>query len=293
MVTSSGAIATTPFYSSDVMTERNASVPRAAQRRGGNMPGMGLEGLARAKPSQRERGEQILELVVAAVTVVADIVTVALSRSRQQEKGKIPRPSSAPATRPPAPLGGGTRFGEFPGILPRPATAPVQRLEAIRSDAGDITVRTYDGYRIRVNGAQGGWSITAPDGKTTRVTDGSHVRESDGGSWVAQNRSSFIFGPHKVTLQPSESKKGAPRTSTMTVYSGSERITIGGLNTDHPTLEAVAGDGRYHDDAVNDGTTYLRRQTRFSESWNVVSVGRASGKRSESTSPLVTSPLPD
>jgi hypothetical protein len=147
---------------------------------------------------------------------------------------------------------------------------PGKRLEAIRDDAGDISVRTHDGYVVRADAKEQGWSITSPDGKTTRVISGSQVREFGGGSWAVKERSSFLFGPHKLTVQMLPSPGGVSVPSQMTIYSGGERVTIGGLNTPSPFLEASAGDAYYHDTALHDGSTYLRAQTRYGESWRAV-----------------------
>ena len=168
------------------------------------------------------------------------------------------------------PWGGTPRPVDAPSQTPVSGATPSQRLEAIRSDTGAITVRTFDGYQVRVEGSKGEWSITSPDGKTSRMTGGSQVRESDGGRWSFSGRSSFLFGPHKITVRSPSGKQGA---SEMTIYSGRERVTIGGLSTDRPTLDAIAGDGFSHDDSVNDGATYLRSQTKFGESWNTGSGG--------------------
>ena len=149
-----------------------------------------------------------------------------------------------------------------------------KRLEAIQSDSGEVTVRTFDGYIVRAHGGQSAWSITAPDGKTTQVMKDGRVRESDGGAWSLSGRGSFLFGAHKLTMEISRLPTGAVIPSKITLYSEGERVTIGGLDMNRPTIQAASGDARYHDDAVQDGTTFIRNGTKRGESWSSLLNGR-------------------
>lgn len=232
-----------------------------------------LTSLQRSGAAHGGRGEQILELVVAAVTVVAEIVTLALSRASTQESPRPRQPVRLPGAPQPsrpmaAPVGSQppTSSEVFRGVSGK-------RLEAIRSDRGDISVRTHDGYIVRADATGGGWSITSPAGKTTRVMDGTNVRESDGGRWSLQGRGSFLFGAHKLTVEPSSVTKNGVSPVRMTIYSGSERVTIGGSSTGFPILEAVTSDAYFHDEAVHDGTRYLRGETKVGESWSAIAHG--------------------
>ena len=234
-----------------------------------------MEGAANGtRSSQGGRTEQLVELVVAAVTVVADIVTLALARSDKRESPAMTRPMPLPIAG--RPVGG--RVPSTPTQAPITETPPRalsgKRLDAIRSDTGDITVRTFDGYVVRVEALKGGWSISDPDGRTTQFSPHGQVTESDGGSWTFKERGSFTFGSNKVTVEVPSDKKGSRTASALTIYSGNERVTIGGLSTHSPILDAVAGDGVSHDDRVDDGTMYLRGKTKFGESWSVVSGGK-------------------
>jgi hypothetical protein len=277
MVTHSGGITTATIYNPQLSAGvpsheiESASLPWRAP------PTLSrpteLASLQRGGGTYGGRGEQILELVVAAVTVVAEIVTLALSRSTAQQKPLPRQPVRLPGAPQPS------RPVTVPVVPPPPAlregggAVSGKRLEAIRSDRGDISVRTYDGYIVRADATGGGWSITSPAGKTTRVTSGTHVRESDGGRWSLQGRGSFIFGAHKLTVEPSTLIKGGSSPSRITIYSGSERVTIGGSSNGLPILEAVTSDAYYHDEAVHDGTRYLRGETKFGESWSAISDG--------------------
>jgi hypothetical protein len=234
---------------------------------------LGVPSFQRPQVSRGARGEQILEVVVAAVTVVADILTLALSRSSQKERPQARKPIPPPSVGQNPGAGTSGAVSQIPPSYPSTPAGSHKRLEAIRSDAGEITVRTFDGYVVRTDAGKGGWSITAPDGKTTRVEDGTRVRESDGGYWSVHGRSSFMFGAQKLTLQTAVAKNGTTLPNSLTIYSGSERVTIGGLATGFPTLDAVAGDALSHDDALHDGATYYRAQTKLGESWSVGSKG--------------------
>ena len=277
MVTNSGGITTATIYN----PELGAGVP-SHELESSSSPWRApptlartteLASLQRGGGSYGGRGDQILELVVAAVTVVAEIVTLALSRATAQEKPPARQPVRLPGAPRPSLPAAEPVVSQPPASSEGGRAVSGKRLEAIRSDRGDISVRTYDGYIVRADATGGGWSITSPGGKTTRVTSGTYVRESDGGRWSLQGRGSFIFGAHKLTVEPSSVAKGVSSPSRITIYSGSERVTIGGSSTGFPILEAVTSDAYYHDEAVHDGTRYLRGETKFGESWSAISDG--------------------
>ena len=276
MVTNSAGPVGPTLYTAGVFAERDTAQARVTPLRAGGADTQSFELAAHksARNIQTGRTEQLIELVVAAVTVVADIVTLALARSDKKESTTPAKPVRLPGAG--RPVGWGAR--PTPTATPLtgslPPSVPGKRLDAIRSDTGDITVRTFDGYLVRVEALKHGWSITDPEGRTTQISAHAQVRESDGRSWTFKERGSFMFGPHKVTAQVASGNKSSSRPSTLTIYSGSERVTIEGLNTDHPVLDAVAGDGAFHDDRVDDGTIYHRGKTKFGESWGVISGGK-------------------
>ena len=274
MVTKSVGSFSPAFYDAGMFGERGNAPARATPSRGSrDTPTFEAAGSG-VRSSPVGRTEQIIELVVAAVTIVADIVTLALARSDKRETPSPKKPVHLPGVGRPVGVGSPTTPIQSPITGTPPRSVPGKRLDAIRSDTGDITVRTYDGYVVRVEALKGGWSISDPDGKTTQVSAHGQVRESDGGSWTLRERGSFEFGSHKVTVHVPSGKKSSSTASKLTIYSGNERVTIGGLNSDRPILDAVAGDGVPHDDGVDDGTTYLRGKTKFGESWSVVSGGK-------------------
>ena len=286
MVTNSGGITTPALHSAARSREEIAhgvdqSWLVSPGRPRLDSPRRELASLKRELPAPQGRGEQLVELVVAAVTVVADVLTLALSRSSTQAPHASRKPGyGAEAAYTPL-IRKGPRGAETGATGMEVPAVPAKRLEAIRDDAGDISVLTHDGYVVRADAKGQGWSISSPDGKTTRVINGSQVRESDGGSWAVKGRSSFLFGPHKLTVQMTPSPGGVSVPCQMTIYSGGERVTIGGVNTPSPFLEAIATDASYHDAALHDGSTYLRGQTKRGESWraDVDGASRVMGAR--------------
>ena len=109
MVTNSGGITTATIYN----PELGAGVP-SHELESSSSPWRApptlartteLASLQRGGGSYGGRGDQILELVVAAVTVVAEIVTLALSRATAQEKPLARQPVRLPgAPRPSLPV---------------------------------------------------------------------------------------------------------------------------------------------------------------------------------------------
>jgi hypothetical protein len=137
----------------------------------------------------------------------------------------------------------------------------------MRNDQGAITVRTTDGYLVRAEGKDHAWSITGPDGMTTRIWGDPHVSESDGGTWDFKNRGTFFFGKNKVTVEVVPFGNGQTISSAITLYSGDERVTIKGLETNKPMITAVSHDGKQHDDSLADGDAYSRAVNKTGEAW--------------------------
>jgi hypothetical protein len=139
--------------------------------------------------------------------------------------------------------------------------------DVMQNDQGAITVRTTDGYLIRAEAKDHAWSITGPDGMTTRIWGDPHVSESDGGAWDFKNRGTFFFGKNKVTVEVVPFGNGQTISSAITLYSGDERVTIKGLDTNKPMITAVSHDGKQHDDSLADGDAYSRAVNKTGEAW--------------------------
>jgi hypothetical protein len=146
--------------------------------------------------------------------------------------------------------------------------------EVVRSDVGEVVVRTLDGYVVRAEGRDEAWSITGPDGKMTRIWGDPHVKESDGNAWNFLNRSTFRFGNNKATIEVVPHASHATVTSRLTVYSGDERVTIDGIDKNKPAIVAVSQDGREHDDGLADGISYQRGINANGETWRSNQTGR-------------------
>lgn len=155
-----------------------------------------------------------------------------------------------------------------------PAAAPA-RLQAIADETGRITVRTPDGFMIKTENQQQAWQIIGPDGRATRIWGDPHVHESDGNKWDFQKQSTFVFGTNKVTVETAPYGNGKTVTRRLTVYNGNDRVTIGGINVNSPSILAVGSDGKQHDDGLSDGVRFTRRLTKTGESWSKNSGGRA------------------
>ena len=143
-------------------------------------------------------------------------------------------------------------------------------MQAITDDRGAITVRTPDGYVVKAEGKEQAWSITGPDGKTTRIWGDPHVLESDGDRWDFKERGSFMFGANKITAETVPAGNGQTVSYRLTVYSGNERVTVGGINTNKPVIVAVGQDGKQHDDQLADGTQYTRSLGANGEAWSTI-----------------------
>ncbi len=157
-------------------------------------------------------------------------------------------------------------------VTPAPGTSTevLKAMQAIADDSGAITVRTPDGYVVKAEGKEQAWSITGPDGKTTRIWGDPHVLESDGDRWDFKERGSFMFGANKITAETVPAGNGQTVSYRLTVYSGNERVTVGGINTNKPVIVAVGQDGKQHDDQLADGTQYTRSLGANGEAWSTI-----------------------
>ncbi|HQH26852.1 MAG TPA: DUF1521 domain-containing protein, partial [Oligoflexia bacterium] len=129
-------------------------------------------------------------------------------------------------------------------------------LQAVTDDLGRPVVLTGDGYKIACQGKDQAWTITSPDGRSTRIWGDPHVVESDGDKWDFDGRASFSFGRNKVTVETVPHANGKTITGKITIYSGNERVTIADIDQDKPRLIAAASDGRVHDAELDDGVIY-------------------------------------
>ena len=131
------------------------------------------------------------------------------------------------------------------------------------------SVKTSDGYTISFEGKNQAWTITTPDGQSTRIWGDPHVEESDGDKWDFQKQSSFKFGNNKITVETQPLGNGTAYTSTINIYHSSDRITISGINSDKPSVSTAAADAKTEDAKLADGDIYkLSRSIKnHTQSW--------------------------
>lgn len=148
-------------------------------------------------------------------------------------------------------------------------------LQALTDEKGVITVRTPDGFQLKAEGREQAWQIVGPEGRATRIWGDPHVTESDGGKWNFKEQSSFVFGANKVTVETTPAGNGQTLSRRITLYHGSERVTIAGIDTNKPFIVGLAQDGKQHDDSLNDGTTFRRGLGKKGEAWSMKSGGKS------------------
>jgi len=229
---------------------------------------------------------KIIEAMVGLVSALIGLITNMLGDKKLDPKLPGPGPvfgGPAPVTPVPVTTTPGTPapVTTTPGTpapvtttpgTPAPGTSTevLKAMQAIADDSGAITVRTPDGYVVKAEGKEQAWSITGPDGKTTRIWGDPHVLESDGDRWDFKERGSFMFGANKITAETVPAGNGQTVSYRLTVYSGNERVTVGGINTNKPVIVAVGQDGKQHDDQLADGTQYTRSLGANGEAWSTI-----------------------
>ena len=209
---------------------------------------------------------KIIEAMVGLVSALIGLITNMLGDKKLDPTVPGPGPvigRPAPVTPAPATTTPGTP-------APGTSTEVLKAMQAITDDSGGITVRTPDGYVVKAEGKEQAWSITGPDGKTTRIWGDPHVLESDGDRWDFKERGSFMFGANKITAETVPAGNGQTVSYRLTVYSGNERVTVGGINTNKPVIVAVGQDGKQHDDQLADGTQYTRSLGANGEAWSTI-----------------------
>ena len=147
---------------------------------------------------------------------------------------------------------------------PLPSTISVTK-----NEDNQVKLETADGYTIDFAGKEEAWTITAPNGTSTRIWGDPHVSESDGTNWDFRKQSSFIFGNNKITVEttPAEWNPGYTYSHRVTLHNGSDRITITDIEKNAPTIDAWRYDAKQHDESQSDGNVYslkLNKDDTFS-----------------------------
>lgn len=139
------------------------------------------------------------------------------------------------------------------GSKPAPMT-----LSVTKNENNQINIETDDGYKVNFTGKKEEWTITAPNGTSTRIWGDPHVVESDGTKWDFTKQSTFIFGNNKVTVEtiPSETNAKYTYSHRVSLHNGSDRITVTDIQKNKPTIEYWRFDAASHDASQSDGVVY-------------------------------------
>lgn len=241
---------------------------------------------AASKAAKTGGGVGVGRLVEAVVSLVSTLVNLLSSlvplKGEQSQGSSNASPGSSSGSNPAS-----TGSGGSPASTPTSSTVPTPSiptttstptkngLQALTDEKGVITVRTPDGYKLRAEGRQQAWQIVGPEGRATRIWGDPHVTESDGGKWDFKEQSSFVFGANKVTVETTPAGNGQTLSKRVTLYHGSERVTIAGIDTNKPFIVGLAQDGKQHDDSLSDGTTYRRGMGKKGEVWAMKAGGKS------------------
>ena len=122
---------------------------------------------------------------------------------------------------------------------------------------GAPEIYTEDGYILKFENNDQAWNIITPDGKTNRIWGDPHVIESDGDSWDFKERSTFIFGNNKVTVETVPYGNGQTLTSKVTIYNGDSRVSVSGIDKNQAVFEALCRDAQVDDALREDGDIFI------------------------------------
>ncbi len=114
---------------------------------------------------------------------------------------------------------------------------------------------TPGGYKIKAEGKGNAWTITTPEGKTTRIHGDPHVQESDGGRWDFKKNMSFVLPDGtKISVKTTPPRgNGFTLTSSIDIMNGNERATISGIDKNKPTTTGIKQDRWAVDARTPDG----------------------------------------
>jgi hypothetical protein len=127
---------------------------------------------------------------------------------------------------------------------------------SLKTDGSVIT--TPGGYKIEATG-QFEWTITGPDGKTTRVWGDPHVAEGDGGKWDFKRNSTFVLGDGtrvNVSTAPF-GNNGMTVTSGLEIISGNDRVTVSGIDKGKGVVGQVTPDGYAHSNTFGGNDVFV------------------------------------
>ncbi len=116
----------------------------------------------------------------------------------------------------------------------------------LKSDAASGTVTTPGGYQIKQDG-QYNWSITSPDGKTTKIEGDPHVTDGDGTKFDFKKDSTFMLGDGtRINVKTKDYGNGMTVTSGLDIMNGNDRVSVTGIDTGKGQAGEVKKDGFQH-----------------------------------------------
>lgn len=272
----------------DVDAAQATVAPDSVAQNMASLESMVLGAQAQLSPSNLETGgvlERVLTAVTTIVGALVSLITSLVGKANATSNATSDLPSasakasssaSTSTSNAPAASGGSSTISlaqpaasvaAASNAVSDSAASSRSLFQVIQNDKGMVTVRSLDGYIVRAEGRDEAWSITGPDGKTTRIWGDPHVTESDGNRWDFKDRGTFVFGNNKATIEVVPDKKGEALSSRLTLYSGDQRVTISGIDGNKPIITAVSQDGKQHDDALADGVVYQRKINQTGEAW--------------------------
>jgi hypothetical protein len=136
---------------------------------------------------------------------------------------------------------------------------------SLKTDGSVIT--TPGGYKIEATG-QFEWTITGPDGKSTRVWGDPHVAEGDGGKWDFKRNSTFVLGDGtriNVSTAP-HGNSGMTVTSGLEIISGNDRLTVSDIDKGKGVISEITPDGYAHANSFGDRDVFV--MGRESDDWS-------------------------
>jgi hypothetical protein len=147
--------------------------------------------------------------------------------------------------------------------------APEPKLNASVNNQGQAIIKTDDGFTVTFLGKNQAFTITDPGGKTTKIWGDPHVNESDGDRWDFKDKSTFVFGDNKITVEttPRPGNENVTYSQTVTIYNGEDRFTMKGVDKDNLELGGWDFSAKSHDNKLGDGDIYVLNREGESEEW--------------------------
>jgi hypothetical protein len=158
----------------------------------------------------------------------------------------------------PASLGGGFAFGGGfaiggSGMIGTPM--PPEKTGLIQSNQNPPEFTTPGGFKVKAEGKDAGWTITSPEGKTTRIWGDPHVDGPNGGRWDFKKDMSFVLPDGtKITAKTTPPlSSGYTVTDSIDIMHGNQRATISGIHNNKVASEGVKNDRWAVDARTPDG----------------------------------------